>query len=47
MTVEQLISALGDMPADANVCLTTKTAGEAEDFTVELSDDGWVVLEGE
>jgi hypothetical protein len=46
MTVEELITALGEMPADANVCLSTKRGGEAEDFTVEASDDGWVVLEG-
>jgi hypothetical protein len=47
MTVEELISALGELPADASVCLTTKRGGEAEDFTVEMSDDGWVCLEGE
>jgi hypothetical protein len=46
MTVEELIIALGELPADAQVCLSTRRGGEAEDFTVETSDDGWVVLEG-
>ena len=47
MTVEQLISKLGDMPADAKVALFTKRSHEADAFTVELSDDGWVVLEAD
>lgn len=46
MTVEELITALGELPADAQVCLATRHGGEAEDFTVEMSDDGWVVLDG-
>lgn len=44
MTVEELMTKLGDMPADAQVALYTKH-GEADEFTVELSDDNWVVLE--
>jgi hypothetical protein len=50
MTVEELINQLGEMPADAQVVLSVKNEDmarfvEAEDFTVELSDDGAVVLE--
>ena len=45
MTVEELIAALGEMPADAPVCLATRHGGEAEEFDVVLSDD-WVVLDG-
>jgi hypothetical protein len=46
MTVAELIEALGAMPAEAQVSLAIGTA-EAEAFTVELSDDDWVVLEGD
>jgi hypothetical protein len=45
MTVEELITALGDLPADASVSLAIGLA-EAQEFTVEVADDGWVVLEG-
>ena len=45
MTVEELITKLGELPADADVCLSA-AGQEIEDFTVELSTDGWVVLDG-
>lgn len=45
MTVDELIDRLGEMPADAAVVLSIGDH-EQETFTVEVSDDGWVVLEG-
>jgi hypothetical protein len=48
LTVEELIEKLEKMPADAKVCLAVKDGDvEADAFTVELSSDGWVVLEGD
>jgi hypothetical protein len=46
MTVQELIENLEKMPFDAKVCMASKLI-EVDDFTVELSDDGWVVLEGD
>ena len=46
LTVEDLISLLDKMPADAKVALVTRH-NEAEEFTVELDDTtGWVILSG-
>jgi hypothetical protein len=46
MTVEDLMVALGDLPADARVALITRHK-EAEVFTVTLDENtGWVLLEG-
>ena len=44
MTVEELIEALGNHPADAQVCLIVDDE-EHEDFSVTTSDDGWICLE--
>jgi hypothetical protein len=46
MTVEDLMVALGDLPADARVALITRH-NEAEKFTVTLDENtGWCLLEG-
>ena len=45
MNVRQLITELLGYPDDAPVVLSTRHGGEVEDFSVETSDDGWVVLE--
>jgi hypothetical protein len=45
VTVSELIAILQTKPGDAQVALATRH-GEAEEFTVEDADDGWVVLDG-
>ena len=44
MTVEELIDRLGEMPADAQVVISIGEQ-EREDFDVELSEDGAVIIE--
>lgn len=45
MTVSELIAKLLDLPGEAPIALSTRY-GEADDFTVEKADDGWIVFDG-
>jgi hypothetical protein len=40
MTVDDLIHQLDQMPADAQVVISTEHDGDIEDFTLTLSVDG-------
>ena len=44
MTVAELIAELRKYSPETQVSLSTRH-GEADEFTVEEADDGWIVLE--